>query len=171
MTNIKEDRKALKAQLSVLDQILQNTYQMVKEERAHGPEFVTKLSEQLNQARADHEKLEKKMQKAKTYIKKRKMEITEWKQWYNGLGHHDKSKELKQLEDEIKWRADEIAAKQKVIAELIPQELEAEGLCEQLEIRLQALKEVDLNAPIEDDPRLQDIQEERQLIIDQLEVA
>ncbi|MGB0524308.1 MAG: hypothetical protein ACPGJS_15165 [Flammeovirgaceae bacterium] len=168
MAQTAEIQLELKERLKLLNQVLKDTHQLVQEEREHGPGMAIKLEQELENARLHLDKVSKKLSKAKAQIKKRKREITEWKQWYNGLEQLDKTEELKQLESEIKWRAEEITQNEAQIAELNAEHIEAEGQHEQLQIRLQALKEVDQSAPIEEDPRLQDIQAEIKQLTQQL---
>lgn len=171
MAEPKNDRKLLKEQLNLLDQVLQETHEMIQEEREKGPELLDELEQQLAKATSKHERIEKKLKRAKAQIKKRKREITEWKDWYNHSIAEDKLEELQQLNQEVGWRADEIATKEQEIAELLLKELEAEGNCEQLQLRIYALKEVDVSLPIAEDPRLVGIQEERQQLMQELDAT
>lgn len=171
MIQTSNEPKGLIEQARLLDKVLEETYQLIQEERDKGPELTQKLEKDLDEAHLNFEKLGKKISRAKTQIKKRKLEIDEWKEWYNALEQHDKTSELQQLNEEIKWRADEIANKEKEITELNLQLLDAEGQCEHLKIRLQALREVDQSLPIDKDPRILDLLEEKSLVNKQLEAV
>lgn len=112
------------------------------------------LNSQLQQAQQELGKIEKAIQKAKAQSKKRKREIDEWKLWYNALGQVDKTLELKQLNSEIAWRADEIAQLERRIMELSQQSLAAESKVEACRVEISALKEGALDLPVAQDPRL-----------------
>ncbi len=155
-----EKLKLLKMQIKDLKKILSLMRRHVKEERKKGPAIEAEIDHQLSLAQYEMEALSKKVTAAKAHCKKRKREIDEWKLWYNGVAQIDKSAELKQLQEEIAWRAIEIATKEKEISELSLKVLLAEGKCEQLTLRLEALANGIWEGPIDQEPRVKNVLQE-----------
>lgn len=105
--------------------------------------------------------LEAAVRQAKVQIKKRKRELSEWKQWYGNLAQIDKTTEKAALDREVAWRADEIQGLQKRIGALEAKSLNAMGEMEQARIQLEALEAGAYDRPLDDDPRLAHVQIER----------
>ncbi|MFK8102007.1 MAG: hypothetical protein AB8G15_05775 [Saprospiraceae bacterium] len=165
MTKSKKDTKneklkLLKMQMKDLNKVLSQMRRHVKEERKKGPAIEEEITHQLSLAQQELEALSKKITSAKAHSKKRKREIDEWKLWYNGVAQIDKSAELKQLQEEIAWRAAEIAAKEIEISTLLGHSLVAEGKCEQLKLRLEGLSNGIWEGPIDQEPRVKNVLQE-----------
>ena len=126
----------------------------LESERAQGPPQLEQIQSKLAQLDTQAQYISQQIQKAKALSKKRKKEIDEWKLWYNGLGETDKSAELAQLNQEIDWRAAEIAKAEAKIADLSAQLLAQEGEEVALKQQLQALEAGVYDKPLEEDPRL-----------------
>lgn len=164
----KETVKNLKKQVKHLDQMLATMREQVQDARAKGPAYQHELirSRESTAARvATHRKM---ITSAKNHCKKRKREIDEWKLWYSGNEKADKSAELAQLNQEIEWRAADIAAKEAEISALYTELLVAEGEYEQLSLQLDALNALSDSDPVDADPRIQHLLEERKTLTAQL---
>ncbi len=129
-------------------------------ERAGGPPTRAGLQAALEQAEDDIERLEAETEKAKQQSKKRKREIDEWKAWYNNQAGIDKTAARAKLDSEITWRAAEINALEARIAQLVADDLEAEGRVEQARHQMTALEAGVYDRPIKEDPRLVGVLEE-----------
>jgi hypothetical protein len=97
--------------------------------------------------------LKAEVKKAEALAKKRKREIDEWKQWYNGIPKIDKSEEWAKLEAEIAWRAHEINDAQNKINQLYEQHLAAQTQLEMARHWLIAYDHGILEKPLKEDPR------------------
>ncbi len=156
-----KNSSAVKSQLKTIEQFIKDIRLQVQEERSKGPELKEDLSEKLVRAELKQAGIRKKIKSAKEQSKKRKKEIDEWKKWYKEIEQLDKMEELKQLNEEIAWRAADIAKKEGEINANYVKLLESEGECEQLKIRLEALNEVPADVGIDEDPRLKELLGER----------
>ena len=162
MTKTATERLAqLKSQLRICNKHLTAIRKEVQEERDKGPDFAGELAERASEAQISLALIKKKISTAKGLIKKRKSEINEWKLWFTGINQVDKSAELQQLNEEIAWRATEIASQEAMVTGLYVDGLQAEGELEQAQTRLEALKEVNWDVPIKDDPRIKHLTAER----------
>ena len=129
-------------------------------ERVGGPPTRARLQATLEQAEDDLERLEAETEKAKRRSKKRKREIDEWKTWYANQAGIDKTAARAKLDSEITWRAAEINALEARIAQLVADDLAAEGRLEQARHQLAALEAGVYDRPVEEDPRLVSLMEE-----------
>lgn len=127
-------------------------------ERINGIPSLEVLEKQLNRAQKESEKLETKILKAKNLAKLRKKEIADWKQWYEGVPSVDKSQERAKLQAETLWRLEAISNQEKKISQLKAEELEALTKVAQLEEQIEATKAGAYNLPLEEDPRLLELQ-------------
>lgn len=97
--------------------------------------------------------LKAEIKETEAFAKRRKREIDEWKQWYNGVAKIDKSEEWAKLKAEIAWRAQQINDAQQKIDRLYEKYLAAQT---QLEIARHWLIAYDhgiLDKPLKEDPR------------------
>ncbi|GEM_PF-5768340 len=140
--------------LQLLDQTISRLRHQLKKEREPDAPTTEELSAQLETTRRQQESIRKQIKDAKALSKRRKREIDEWKLWYNGLEKADRSDEIRQLQSEIQWRAQDIARQEARISELNQQSLSVEGAAEQLQLRLAAREEGLHKLPPEEDPRL-----------------
>ena len=101
------------------------------------------------------------MGKVKTHIKKRKSEIKQWKQNFEGLTEDEKGEELKRLNSEISWRAQDIAAKEAEVAALYVERTSAEGVIESLKVKELVAKKGYLKKDLTEDPRFKALVQER----------
>ncbi len=127
-------------------------------ERSDGIPSLKELEEQLSRAQKYSEKIEAKILKAKGLAKLRKKEIADWKHWYEGVLSVDKSQERAKLQAEILWRSEAIAHQETKISQLESENLDALGKVVQLEEQIEATKAGIYDRPVEEDPRLLELQ-------------
>lgn len=168
-TTAHRELQELTLQISEIDRILTQSHEQIIEECQLGLALAVMLTEKLEQLQTKRSAIKKKITKAKAHSKKRKQEIKKWKEWFDSQIPLDKAAELTKLNEEISWRAIEIAGKETEISSLYSELLQAEGACEFIIFRLEAMKEADMNAPIDEDSRIQSLLKEQEMLKAQLE--
>ena len=133
----------------------------LKEERRRGKPDRSDLEASAAAAEKKLARIAAATNEAKDQIKKRKRELSEWKQWYGNLAQIDKTSKKAALDREVAWRADEIQHLQTRIGGLEGESLNAMGELEQARIQLDALEAGAYDRPLDDDPRLTHVQVER----------
>jgi chromosome segregation ATPase len=154
--------------LQLLNQTITRLRHQLKKEREPDAPTTEELSAQLETTRRQLERLHQQIKDAKAMSKRRKREIDEWKLWFNGLEKPDRSDEVRQLQSEIEWRAQDIARQEARISELNQQALSVEGEAEQIQLRLAAREEGLYKLPLEEDPRFKMAVEARNTLKQQL---
>ncbi len=167
MTNKTEQQleklKEMNEQLARLNQqqdLLQED--ILAERRDHSLLSEDALNPKMEMAEIELEKLSRKLGKAKAHIKMRKREITQWKENFDRLEQMDKSQELTQLQAEIAWRAQDIAAKEAEIAALYVAKTTQTGVLEALKIKTLIAEKGYHKKDMSEDPRLKALLKERQ---------
>lgn len=145
LTRLKQQREILLAEINI--------------ERESGLDE-NELKNSIAQAELDLQKTNKKLDKAKALVKQRKLEIKQWKDNFASLDKLDASQELIQLQNEIDWRAKDIAEKEVQIASLYDCKNNQTGVLENLKIKLTILEQGFHQQDIYQDPRLQGLEEE-----------
>jgi hypothetical protein len=141
-----------------LKRLLEDFIVQLQAERDSPPsEALLKAS--IEQAQLDISRLKKLCDEAKTQAKRRKSELSEWKQWYYSLPGLDKTAELEKLNAEILWRSTEIDALQNQIVSLETKLFNALNIREINANQLTALQAGVYALPVEQDPRLIALQE------------
>lgn len=158
----KSDLQEVKQNLKQFDQLIKQTRQQVEEALVKGPAYEEELASQLETSETALAAIRKKLSAAKTHVKKRKGEIDEWKLWYAGLLESDKPAGLTQLNDEIKWRADDIANKETEISALYIDLVQAEGKSEYIKIQIKGLAYMDFDGKVDDDIRIKSLLKEKE---------
>lgn len=149
-----EDVQLLKRQLDQMNKQMDLLQDEIRAERSTGLPDENELSRQLERDQRQLDKVKKKMEKVKAHIKKRKKEIQLWKDNFARIQDDQKVDSLKQLTNEISWRAADIAAKEAEVAALYLAKTSAEGVIEATKIRQFVVKAgVDKKEP-DEDPRL-----------------
>jgi len=150
-----------RARVTRLDNRIRDLRSRIEAERVRGKPALAELQgtvargeEQVNQIAAS-------VEQAKEQIKSRKRELNQWKMWYTNLPGIDKSDAKTTLDREVGWRAREIQTLQTRIGSLEAERLAAMGLAEQARIQIEALQAGAYDRPLEDDPRLAHIRDER----------
>ncbi|MGK7928004.1 MAG: hypothetical protein AB4290_22655 [Spirulina sp.] len=148
----------VKEGVSWLEKQMASLKARLEEERANGLPSLQELEKQLSRAQKKAEKLQTKIQKAKLLAKLRKKEIADWKQWYEGVPSIDKSQERAKLQAETLWRLEAIANQEKKIGRLETEEREALTKVVALEEKIEAIQAGAYDIPLEEDPRLLELQ-------------
>lgn len=156
------DLQEVKQNLKQFDQLIKQTRQQIKEALTKGPAYEEELASQLDTSETALAGIRKKLSAAKAHVKKRKSEIDEWKLWYAGLLESDKPDGLTQLNEEIKWRADDIANKETEISALYVDLVQAEGKSEFIKIQIEGLVHIDFDGKVDDDIRIKTLLKEKE---------
>jgi predicted nuclease with TOPRIM domain len=131
-------------------------------EREAGVPSESQLQAELDTAQAEYNRLKEESDKLKAQAKQRKSEVDEWKQWYYSQPGLDKTAELEKLNAEIAWRSTEIDALQNQIIPLEEALITVLDTVETLKNKLEAVQAGVYLLPVEQDPRLLQLQEEYQ---------
>lgn len=125
----------------------------LKKEYAEGASIEPVLRERLLELNREADTLSSELRRAKALAKKRKKEISEWKNWFASLVESDTSSELRQLQDEIQWRSGEIAFSEEKISSLFEKKLALEQEEQMISVRLKAIESGVYHRSVEEDPR------------------
>jgi hypothetical protein len=147
-----------KAEANRLKALLAHIRKEVKAERVGSPPASAELHTVIDRTNAEIEAYQRQINAAKALAKKRKREIDEWKQWYQGTGSIDKTVEKARLDVEIDWRGAEINIVEAKIGELETRKWQSRERLELAEQRLAALEAGVYDRPLAEDPRLLDLQ-------------
>jgi hypothetical protein len=164
----KDEKKAIKEQKKVAfreakerEKFLRTSVDKIRaqviNERAQAARGPAEIQKEFNRALQDWKTVQSELEKAKELARKRKDEIDEWKTWYEKLPAAEKASSIDRLQNEIRWRADELATNGNKINELIPKEFETRGKFEMAKQKLDAFHAGVHKRPIEEDPRLTSI--------------
>ncbi len=134
----------------------------LKAERSRGAPAKADLEASAAAAEKELERIAGATSQAKARIKKRKRELSDWKQWYANLTDIDKSTEKSTLDREVAWRAREIQDLQTRLGTLEGENLNTMGRLEQTRIQMEALQAGAYDRPLDEDPRLTHVQFERE---------
>lgn len=156
-----KDFQLLKQQIKEFNHIIIRTHEEVREALDKGPDFGKELEERLEKSLKVIEAIRKKISSAKAHSKKRKREIDQWKDWYNSHTQLDRMVEWNQLNEEISWRATDIAKKEAEISSLYIELVQAEGVSENIKLQIEALARLDFNGKVDDDIRVQTLMKEK----------
>lgn len=157
----KEQILPIRKELDWLNQQFDLLTEEIRVERTIGLPTEEELAKQQLKAQKELAIVQKKMDKAKAHIKRRKQEIKQWKESFDRLDQDERVERMNELQREIKWRSEDIAAKEALIAELYFTKTNANGLIESLQVKEVVLKEGYYLRDIREDPRLKAIKEER----------
>ena len=157
----KKNLREYNRKLREINKALTLVRKQVREIHSQGPSFMNALEKRMEESMLVVKGIKKKISAAKAQSKKRKQEIDEWKLWYNGLAHINKTKELKQLNAEIRWRAKDIAAKEKEISKLYKELIIAEGVEEQIKVQIEAVRNFDFKGKIDDEIQVKTLLREK----------
>lgn len=155
----------LQAQLTLLKQQQSILLAEIQTERDEGLPNPADLKASINTLEAQLQLTNKKLEKNKALVKRRKEEIKQWKENFARIEKTDKSQDLIQLQTEIDWRAKEIAEKESEIASTYDIKNTQTGAIENLNIKLIIVEQGYHKQEINQDPRLLALSEE----IDELE--
>lgn len=150
-----------KSRLSSIDEIAKRIRRNLEDERKNGIPHQHVLEEIMAKLVAEEEQLTRKLKKAKAICKKRKQEIVQWQTWFKELNQENKAEEKKQLENELEWRQKEVVQQEVKISHLYGLRTEKELEKSEKEVQLEALKRGVHKLPIDQDPRLSGILEEK----------
>lgn len=156
-----EKLNQVKKQLTFLNQQEEFLNAELQAEREEGLLDETTLEQKIDQLELKIQKTDIKLNKSKAHIKKRKNEIKQWKDNFDRLEQLDKSHELLQLQAELNWRAQDIAAKESEIAALYSTKMAQKGVLESLNLKKLIVEKGYHKKATSEDPRLLAIQEEK----------
>lgn len=142
------------ANVAFLSRVISELRQQLEEERKQLPISQASIETDILKLEKQCEKVQAKIAQKKAKSKSRKQEIDDWKRWYNGIGHIDKTQAREQLALEIDWRAQAIAEYETQISQLGPEELAITGELEKKKMQLEAFLTGVYERPIAEDPRL-----------------
>lgn len=146
------------AEVKRLAERIANVQAQLEAERAAGPFTLSGLQAEVAKAREKAERAFAAAEKGKARANKRKDEIDEWKAWYNSLPDDEKVAGLGKLQSEIRWRAAELEILTPQIRDLLAAQATALGNMELAQQRLTAFEVGVYERPVEDDPRLTNLQ-------------
>ncbi len=151
-TNRRAPSNEVEQELQSLKKLAKDLKRQLKKEYSQGahPE---ELRFNLAAASGQKESLEAEIRRAKAQAKKRKKEISLWKNWFTGLTESDTSEEFQQLQREIRWRSKEIANLEAKIASLFEAKLNVEQKLEMTRLRLKTEESGTRVRTVDEDPR------------------
>ena len=142
--------------------------QEINVERKNGLPDKTTLEKKLLRAQREVDSVMKKMEKAKAHIKRRKQEIKQWKESIDRLAQEEKTEKMNQLQKEILWRSQDIAAKEAAISALYEAKYVAMKDVEMLTIQNEIVTGGFHKKDINQDPRIVALKEERDMVKNEL---
>lgn len=147
-----------KARVKLLSSLLTKMRAQLKAERAEVPPSLADLNTNIAQAQTAITRIQADIEEGKLRAKKLKLEIDEWKLWYERLPESGKSLGWLKVKIEVDQRAAEIDAVGKQIDQLRLSERQARGELEFAKQRLAAFEAGVHNLPLKEDPRWKSLQ-------------
>lgn len=144
-----------------LQQAIAAARRQLEAERAEGTPTAAQIERSIADANAQLEVIRARQARQKERCKRRKREIADWQDWCQRAESGEKPEQLLQMQNEVAWRHQQLHAMEQEIADLYPMRLELEGRVERLKAQLIALQAGVYERPVEEDPRLQSLIEER----------
>ena len=139
--------------LKMLQKLAKTLKAELKQEYLEGTQAEAKIRQEVAAVSAKIEAITNQVKKQKALSKKRKKEISQWKNWFETLTDLDTSEEQRQLQNEISWRARDIGNAEATIAALYGQRMPLETELEMKKARLSAIENGVYDRPPEQDPR------------------
>lgn len=158
----KVQTQPIKQELDELNRQFDLLHEEIRYERKVGLPSVEELALLKVKAQKAADTIQKKIDKAKAHIKRRKQEIKQWKESFDRLEQEEKVERMNELQREIKWRAEDIASKEAVIAKSYFEKTDANAKIESLNIKEYVINEGYNYKDISEDPRLKAINDDRE---------
>ncbi len=151
---VREEFDRAKAKVERFDRLEKSIRSSIEAEKAAAALDQSALDAAISDKIAQYNKYQEDVNIFKDRIEKLKRDISDWKQWYNFIADIDKSEQIKRLDIEIRWRAEEIRDLQHKIGALEAKKLETRIFLMQNGQKQQS-QEKGLDAlPVDEDPRL-----------------
>jgi seryl-tRNA synthetase len=160
--------KELSALLRRLDQILERTQQVVKQERQSRPTSEATLKAEINNLITTKAQLNNKINRLKNVCAKRKEEIKDWQEHFSNVPDLEKPMAKQQLNIEVSRRLKEISDKEAEIGRLYLEHNPLVGEIEFKKIQLEAFYAGAHLLPIEEDPRIKEILMKKERVLSQI---
>lgn len=151
---VREEFDKAKVKLERFDRLEKSVRARIESERAQAALDPSALDVAISERIAQYNKYQEDVNTFKDRIEKLKRDISDWKQWYNFIADIDKSEQIKRLDIEIRWRAEEIRELQHKVGALEARKLETRIFLMQNGQKQQS-QEKGLDAlSVDNDPRL-----------------